>query len=310
MPERDIDPGVHRRTLRSVLRQLRESCGKTQSAVAQEMSWSVSKLIRIESGSVSISVNDLRALLRSYDVTDGERITVLVELAQLARRPSWLSGFRDVASEEYLAYIAYEEIAMRSYNFQPVIIPGLLQTEEYAVEIMQTIRGPKNPSRIEKLVELRTSRQDRIFSREDPYDLHFLLDESVVRRPVGGADIMRRQLEWLGEMAERPNVTIDIIPFSAGFYRSIRVPFVLFQFSQPVDQAVLYLEYPSKEQIVREDVPVVDGDALAGPTTPPTYLEIFGELQQFTSPETTQAILASALDNLSDGIPPGQLESA
>jgi hypothetical protein len=273
------------------------------------MSWSVSKLIRIESGSVSISVNDLRALLRSYDVTDDERVRALVELAQLARKPSWLSGFRDVASEEYLAYIAYEEIAMRSYNFQPVIIPGLLQTEEYAVEIMHTIRGPKNPSRIEKLVELRTSRQDRIFSRENPYDLHFLLDESVVRRPVGGADIMRRQLEWLGEMAERPNVTIDIIPFSAGFYRSIRVPFVLFQFSQPQDQAVLYLEYPSKEQIVREDVPVVDGDALAGPTNPPTYLEIFGELQQFTSPETTQAILANALDALSDE-PPGQLESA
>ena len=122
MPERDIDPGVHRRKLRSILRQLRESCGKTQSATAEEMSWSVSKLIRIESGSVTISVNDLRALLGSYGVTDKEKIESLVLLARLARGHSWLSGYRDVASEEYLAYLAYEEMATINYNFQPVLV--------------------------------------------------------------------------------------------------------------------------------------------------------------------------------------------
>ncbi len=298
MPEQDVDPGVHRRKLRSILRQLRESSGRTQSATAEEMSWSVSKLIRIESGSVTISVNDLRALLRYYDVTDEERIENLVALARLARRHSWLSAYKDVATEEYLAYLAYEEMAVRSHNFQPVLVPGLLQTEEYAAEIMRTIRGPKIPSRLEKLVELRLSRQDKVFSRLDNLDLYFLLDESVVRRPVGGADIMRRQLRWLLEVGERDNLTIRIIPFAVGFYRSIRVPFVVLEFPQPEDQAVLYLEYPQREHIVREDAPAVDGEAGSGPTLPPTYLEIFAELQHFTSPQETKEILQDALEDL------------
>ena len=124
MPEADVDPGVHRRKLRSVLRQLREACGKTQSETAAEMFWSVSKLIRIESGSVTISPNDLRALVKSYGVSDEATIESLVELARLARGRSWLSEFRDVASDEFLAYLAYEEMAVRSHNFQPVLVPG------------------------------------------------------------------------------------------------------------------------------------------------------------------------------------------
>ena len=222
--EDDVDPGVHRRKLRSILRHEREICGKTQTATAEAMSWSVSKLIRIESGSVSISVNDLRALLRYYDVTEEERVESLVMLARLARRHSWLNAYKDVASMEYLAYLGYEELAVRSYNFQPVLVPGLLQTEEYAAAIIHTIRGPKIPSRIEKLVELRIARQEKVFARTNRFDLYFLLDESVVRRPVGGLDIMRKQLQWLLEINERDNVTIGIIPFKAGFYRSIRYP--------------------------------------------------------------------------------------
>jgi transcriptional regulator with XRE-family HTH domain len=298
MPERDIDPGVHRRRLRSILRQLRESSGKTQAAIAREMSWSVSKLIRIESGSVSISVNDLKALVNSYGITDGEKVEELVTLAKLARGHSWLHGYRDVASNEYLAYLAYEELAVRSHNFQPALVPGLLQTEEYAAAVMRTIRGPKIPSRLEKLVELRISRQEKIFSRADQFDMYFLLDESVVRRPVGSAATMLRQLQHLNVLRHRDNVWIGIIPFTAGFYRSIRVPFVVFEFSQLEDQAILYLEYPKKEEIIREDVPAPDGEIGSGPTSPPTYLEIFAELQQLTSEEQTTAILQAALADL------------
>ena len=83
---------------------------------------------------------------------------------------------------------------------RPVLVPGLLQTEEYAAAIIRTIRGPKIPNRIEKLVELRIARQEKVFSRTDTFDLYFLLDESVVRRPVGSADIMRKQLQWLVEI--------------------------------------------------------------------------------------------------------------
>jgi transcriptional regulator with XRE-family HTH domain len=309
MSEEDADPGVHRRKLRSTLRQLREGCGKTQSATAEEMSWSVSKVIRIESGSVSISVTDLKALLQCYSVTDEEIIQNLVTVAKLARKRSWLSGYRDVASEEYLAYLGYEEMAVRSHNFQPVLVPGLLQTEEYAMAVVRTIRGPKIPSRLEKLVELRISRQEKVFARTNSsqIDLYFLLDESVVRRPVGGVDVMRKQLQQIAEIGERDNVWLGIIPFTAGFYRSIRVPFVLLEFSQPEDQAVLYLEYPQKEEIIREDVPAIDSEAGSGPA-PPTYLEVFAELQQFTSPEETTRILQSALTDLGAETQPSERE--
>src|SRR5271166_6229606 len=109
MPERDIDPSIHRRKLRNILRRSREDRGVTQNAAAEEMSWSVSKLIRIESGSVPISVNDLRALLRYYGITDSERVDSLLEMARLARRRSWLMQYRDIASDAYLAYLGAEE---------------------------------------------------------------------------------------------------------------------------------------------------------------------------------------------------------
>jgi transcriptional regulator with XRE-family HTH domain len=296
MPEQDVDPSVHRRKLRNILRQLREDCGKKQNGTAAAMSWSVSKLIRIESGSVTISVNDLKALLQLYGITDPEYVDSLVEMAKLARQRSWLSGYKGMASDAYLSYLAYEELAVRSYNFQPVLVPGLLQLEEYARSIIRVVRGPKIPSRIEGLVELRTIRQEKVFSRSDIH-LHFLIDESAIRRPVGGAEVMDRQIRHLLEVGQHNNVSISIIPFEAGFYRSIRVPFVVFQFGQPEDEAILYLEYPQGEEIVREDIPAADGET-GSELTPPTYLEIFAELEQHTSEAKTKAILESALKDL------------
>jgi transcriptional regulator with XRE-family HTH domain len=297
MSDQDVDPGVHRRKLRSILRQLRDDCGKTQNATAEAMSWSVSKLIRIESGSVTISVNDLRALLQCYNVTDPDRIEELVEMTKQARRRSWLNAYKGVASEVFLSYLAYEEMASTSYNFQPVLVPGLLQTEEYATGVVETIRGPKIPSRLQGLVDLRILRQEKVLARSD-FELRFLLDESAVRRPVRSRETMSRQIRHLMDIGHRDNVSVRIIPFTVGFYRSIRVPFVVLQFGRPEDEAILYLEYPQGEEIIREDVPLEDGEAGSGPTTPPTYLEIFAELEHLTSRDTTAAILESALRDL------------
>ena len=299
MPERDVDPGVHRRKLRNMLRQSREYRGFTQSAVADEMSWSVSKLIRIESGSVTISVNDLRALLGYYGITDEEEVNSLLEMARLARKRSWLQQYRDIASAAYLAYLGAEETAVRSYNFEPVLVPGLLQTDEYAREVLRVLRGSKIPSRTEGLVELRITRQERVFSRTDPaLDLHFLLDESVIRRPVGSREVMSRQISHLLDLSQRDNVAIRVIPYSVGLYRSVGVPFALLEFSAPEDETLLYLEYPQGDEIIREDVPGFDNLTEDAPTTPPTYLEIFSELEQNTSADQTADILRSALRNL------------
>jgi hypothetical protein len=260
------------------------------------MSWSISKLIRIESGSVTISVNDLRALLRYYGIIDDEQVNSLLEMARLARKRSWLKQYGDIASDAYLAYLGAEETAVRGYNFEPVLVPGLLQTDEYASEVLRVLRGPKIPSRTEGLVELRITRQERVFSRTDPsLDLHFLLDESVIRRPVGGTEVMSRQISHLLDLSQRDNVAINVIPYSIGLYRSIRVPFALLEFSAPEDETLLYLEYPQGDEIIREDLPTFDNQSEDASTTPPTYLEIFSELEQNISAGQTLTILQNAL---------------
>jgi transcriptional regulator with XRE-family HTH domain len=301
MPERDVDPTVYRRRLRNVLRRRREELGITQAMAAEEMSWSVSKLIRIETGVVTISVNDLRALLAYYQITDPAQVEELLRMARSARRQSWLGEYKGIATDVFLTFLGHEDAAVASYNFQPVLVPGLLQTDEYATEVLQVTRGPKDPRRINGLVELRSARQERMVARADEIKLYYLLDESVVRRSVGGRDVMKRQVNYLMDACQQENVTLGIIPFATGIYRSIRVPFVILEFSEPEDAAILYLEYPQGEELIREDGPLSEGGAPttpAAPTIPPTYMQIFGELQQLTSEPETLQILHTAMREL------------
>jgi len=298
-PEPDIDPSVYRRRLRNILRRKRESLGIIQADAAKTMRWSISKLIRIEIGQVSISVNDLTALLRYYQVTEPLEIDHLIELAENARKHSVLSHYRGIVSDSFLAFLGHEESAVRSSNFQPTLVPGLLQTDEYAEAVLTVTRGPKTRERIDRMVELRIARQERIQSRASVFALHYLLDESVVRRTVGSPAVMSRQLQFLMEICDYPNHSIGIIPFSAGLYRSIRVPFVVLEFDRPEDDAVLYLEYPQGEELIRDDGPFDDDVSDESPATvPPTYLQIFTELKQHTSAGQTRQILQSALADL------------
>ena len=294
----ELDPSVYRRRLRNVLRRTRESRGIIQATAAAEMSWSVSKLIRIETGMVTISVNDLKALLAYYGVNDPEEVANLVEMAKNSRRTSWTSPYKGIASDVFLTFIGHEDAAVRSYSFQPILVPGLLQTNEYATEVLRVMRGSKDPQRINGLVELRIARQERVFSRGNDIKLSFLIDESVVRRVVGGREVMKRQLRYLIDECQRNNLSLRIIPFNTGVYRSMRVPFVVLEFSDPEEEAVLYLEYPQQESLIREDSPFEYSDSGMAPTSPPTYLEIFAELEQLTSDEETLRILQSALNEL------------
>lgn len=300
MAERDVDPAVDRRRLRNILRRTRESLEIIQATAAHEMSWSVSKLIRIETGVVTISVNDLKALLVYYGITDAGRVDELVEMARNARRNSWLNEYRGIASDAFLAFLAHEGTAVRSSSFQPVLVPGLLQTDEYATAVMSVMRGSNEPERISRLVDLRIARQDRVFMPERDIKLNYLIDESVVRRVVGGPDVMKRQLDALIDTCQHAKVSLRIIPFDRGVYRSIRVPYVVLEFSEPEDEPVLFLEYPQGDALVREDGPFDDGSGIqpSPPTTAPTYLQIFSELIEQTSDEETMGILLSARENI------------
>lgn len=281
------DPTIHRRRLRSELRKAREAAGKTQRETAGAMDWSMSKLIRIETGDVRVSTNDLRALLAYYEVSP-ERVDQLVEVARAAREPVRWSRYRDVASPEYLAYLGYESSASIIRNFEPVLIPGLLQTEEYARTLLDVIERPQV---VDALVDLRIERQELLVRSPAP-ELHFIVDESVIRHVVGGPDVMRRQLQQLRELAAIPHVHLRIAPFRLGIYPRMRVPYVIFEFGSPEDEDVLYIENPSGELLIRENSPADDRNG------PVAYLQAFWKLEQDAPEEDTFAILDSALAKL------------
>lgn len=290
------DPAIHRRRLRSELRNAREAAGMTQRDVAAAMDWSQSKLIRIESGAVNISTNDLRALLSHYGM-DSAHIDDLVDVARAGRESTRWNIYKDVATPEYIAFLGYESSASIIRNFEPSLVPGLLQTEEYARTVLK-ITEADNPQKVEPLVDLRMERQE-LLAHEPATDLHFIIDEAVIRRLTGGRDVMLRQLRHLRKIIEEhPNVTIRIVPFGRGLYPRQQVAYWLFEFSNPGDEYVLYVENPEQgEYIIRESSPE------AGRNSPVRYLEVFYGLEQIVSREDTLDLLLDAINRLTNETP-------
>jgi transcriptional regulator with XRE-family HTH domain len=208
------DPAVQRRRLIVELRRARVRAGFTQKQVAEELDWSLSKLLRIESGQIGISTTDLRALLDHYGIHDAAQRSQLVTLAQHSRRQTW-TEFRDVLHPDFMVYLRYESAAALIRDFNGTFVPGLLQTEEYARAVIRTLTQDESEIDIDRQVQVRMRRQE-ILDRADPPRLHFILDESVIRRRIGGTRVMRRQLIQLKALAERSHVTIQILPFSFG----------------------------------------------------------------------------------------------
>jgi transcriptional regulator with XRE-family HTH domain len=245
-------PAVQRRRLRAELRRARLEAGLTQEQVAAAMDWSLSKLIRIENGSVGISTNDLRAILLHYKITDNDRTSELLALARAARERSWWGSYSDSAPKPLLQLIEYEAAAFIARNFQPLVVPGLLQTEEYARASIQGLAPQMKPSLLETLVKIRMKRQE-LLQRSDAPLLFFIMDEAVVRRIVGGKDVMRRQLQRIIDVSDMPNVTIEIVPFSAGILPGLQSQFLIYEFPDAADDDVLYLENGRGTLLSRDD---------------------------------------------------------
>lgn len=245
-------PAVQRRRLRAELRRARLDTGLTQEQVATAMDWSLSKLIRIENGSVNISTNDLKAILQHYKITDEGRIAELIALSRAARERSWWSTYRDSAPPRLLQLLEYEASAYIARNFQPLVVPGLLQTEEYARVSSRQLDPQMSASRVEALVEIRMKRQE-LLKRADAPLLFFIMDEAVVRRAVGGKDVMRRQLQRMIDAADLTNVTIEIVPFSAGLLPGLQSQFLIYEFPDAADDDVLYLEDGRGALLSRDD---------------------------------------------------------
>jgi len=245
-------PVVQRRRLRAELRRARLEASLTQEQVASAMDWSLSKLIRIENGTVNISTNDLKAILAHYEITDEKRTAEFLALSRGARERSWWSGYRDVASPRLLQLIEYEAASIITRNFQPLLVPGLLQTEEYARNVYQRLNPQESEERIESLVEVRMRRQE-LLSRSDAPLLFFIIDQAVVQREVGGKVAMRRQLSQMVELAAMPNVTIEVVPFGAGAHPGLLGPFQIYEFPDTADDDALWLEGPTGDLLSRDN---------------------------------------------------------
>jgi transcriptional regulator with XRE-family HTH domain len=278
-------PAVQRRRLRAELRRIRQEAGETQEHVAAAMDWSLSKLIRIENGSVGISTNDLKVLLGHYDIVADDRVQELIALARAARERSWWNMYKDVASSRLLQFVEYEAAAMITRNFEPLLIPGLLQTEEYAREVIKEFNGRPPKDRLDALVSLRLKRQEMLKRTGPPPWFFFILDESVVRRMVGSKNVMDGQIRHLIQLASRDNLTIEMVPFSAGINHGMKRPFVVLEFPEAEDDDVLHLENARGDLFNQSD-----------PEEIIVYREIFEELRHISLGEGTVEFLRGLLD--------------
>jgi transcriptional regulator with XRE-family HTH domain len=249
-----------RRRLRESLRRIREQAQLTQEQAALSMEWSQSKLIRIELGSVGISVTDLRALLALYQVTDRTVIDELLSLARMARKRSWLSPYKSVLRPGFLTFLELEPDASVLRIFQASVIPGILHTRAYAEEIITETSAPSEMTRerIDLIVEIRMRRQREVFDQPNPPTLVVVLDEAALRRTVGGRQVTREQLLHVARIAELDYVHITVLPFRTGAYAGIYGPFIIADFPDPQARPILYQEGAFGDQVVREKTDLLD----------------------------------------------------
>jgi transcriptional regulator with XRE-family HTH domain len=236
-------PLLQRRRLRTELKTARLNKELTQEQVAKAMDWSLSKMNRIEKAKTGISTNDLKALLPLYGITD-KRTDELLNLARAARRPGWWRQYSDLAPATLLELMDYESAASFVHQFESTLIPGILQTEDYASAILQEFYGRNMPEEnIRKLVKLRTRRRDLLGDVDAPR-FSFVLDESAVHRQVGSPDVTSKQLRQLVSIADLPNVTIQIVPFTAGLHRGVGGAFEVVEFDDTDDENIVFIEGP------------------------------------------------------------------
>jgi transcriptional regulator with XRE-family HTH domain len=249
---------VGRRRLRAELRRLRVDRGHTQEHVAAEMEWSLSKLIRIENGTVAISVSDLRSLLAYYGMHDPQRIDTLLELARAAKRRMWWDEYRSELAPPLLTFVGFEFEASNIGTFHPVQVPGLMQTGAYARALLRGLRPELSDREIDRRVEFRLRRQDEIFKRDDPPNYSAVLDESVLLRlPDRDERTLRSQVEHLIEFARRPYATVQVMPFDAGVHRGWDGNFTVMDFDGA--ERVFYAQSnPSGDVLLWEEPDIAD----------------------------------------------------
>lgn len=230
-----------RRRLARALQNLRTEAGLTIDDVARNTEISKSSLSRIENAQISPKVSDVKVLLGYFRVS-AEEIDALLEDARAARQRGWWNKYGDAVPEWFSTYLGFETEAVRIRAVDGQLVPGLLQTEAYARAVINSEASRStDPDLIDRRVQLRMDRQTILYGDEAP-EFHAIIDESVIRRNVGGREVMREQIARLIEAAHLPNITLQVIPFTAGEYPASGTSFAIMSFSQS-EPDVVYVEH-------------------------------------------------------------------
>jgi transcriptional regulator with XRE-family HTH domain len=274
---------ARRRRLGAELRRLREDAGVTVERVAEKLECSHSKVSRIENGQVSASPRDVRDMLELYRV-DHDKREALVQIARDTRRPGWWQQYGDVPGG-IPAYAGMEVAATSIDMYMALVVPGLLQTEAYASTVIRAVAPDLPAAEVGRRVELRMRRQAGLQGETAPR-LRVLLDESVLRRPVGGAEVMRPQLRKLLAVTELPTVTLQILPLATGAHAGI-------------DGSFEVCGFPAAEPDVVVLESAVDALYLESLDGLRRYRQLFELLRgSASSPEGSRRLLAELLEEL------------
>lgn len=223
------------------LRQLREKAGISREAAGDEIRASASKMSRLELGRTSFKLRDVNDLLRLYGVRDDADRATLIALAKQANTPGWWHAYGDAVPAWFEPYLGMEQTARLIRNFEIEFVPGLLQTQDYARAAIQIARPDATETEINLQLALRMRRQ-RFLHQPEPPHLWAIIDEAVLRRPVGGAETMRRQVWHMIELCKLRHVTIQVLPFSAGGHPTAGGTITLLRFPEGHIPDVVYLE--------------------------------------------------------------------
>lgn len=230
-------PTIRRRRLGHELRRRREAAGITIDMVAERVGCSASKVSRIETGHTTATPRDVQAMLDVYGVT-GVIAEELVQIAREARQKGWWHPYSAVLNS---AYVGLEQAARSLRTYEQQVVPGLLQTAEYARAMIRAARPDISLIEVDRRVTVRLNRQT-LLMQDDPIDLWAVIDQAVLCRPIGGDEIMRTQLERLVEAADLPNVTLQILPLEIGAHAGMDGTFTILDFPEPGDPDVVFAE--------------------------------------------------------------------
>ncbi|MCX4725957.1 helix-turn-helix domain-containing protein [Streptomyces sp. NPDC090052] len=235
----NVNPTVRRRRLGQELRRLRELKGMTAEEVAERLLVSQSKISRLENGRRSISQRDVRDLCGVYEVEDVRIVDSLMQMAKDSRQQGWWHAFGDIP---YSVYIGLETDAASLRVYDPQVVPGLLQTKQYAEALIAGALPETAVTDIEKRVQVRLRRQERVSADESPLRLWVVIDESALLRVIGDKQLMIAQLEHLVELSQLPHVTVQVLPFAVGAHPGINGQYAILEFPDAADSSVVYIE--------------------------------------------------------------------